>query len=314
MTDLWWNKHYKYRKQVLFDMTKGDLSGHRGRIYLPKSSVTNGKIRPDFLDIRVVFNGVTVINDQHFLIENHADYVKVIFYYPSTRLDDYDKTVDDRCYIYYGDTFAESPEATLPLEPLPDIDDIDEDYTLGTLDISDFPDAIALASGDPRIGLTNPGKDWIFAKGFIATPHNRVGAKMSFEFYGDAVGLYAFVAEFQGVLDVTIDNETYELDLFAVAASGDFLTTVFTATNLDDSLHHLVIENKGKRNEGAISLNPEFALGLIGDNAVKEWGYEALEEITVLAYIGYSAYAVGQPGTEESVDEFKWNSRIGGII
>lgn len=311
MTDLWWNKHYKYRKQVLFDMTKGDLSGHRGRIYLPKSSVTNGKIRPDFLDIRVVFNGVTVINDQNFLIENHADYVKVIFYYPHTILDDYDKTVDDRCYIYYGDTFAESPEATLPLEPLPDIGDIDDDYTLGTLDINDFPDIITLGTGDPRIGLTNPGKDWVLADGVIATPKNRVGAKLSFEFYGDAVGLYSYPASFQGMLDITIDDDNYELDLFSV---GEDWGLVFVATNLDDSLHHLVIENKGKRNEGAISLNPEFALGVAGDEVVRKWGYEALEEITILGYIGYSAYAVGQPGTEESVDEFKWNSRIGGII
>lgn len=300
MADFWWNKHYKYRKQVTFDLSVGDLSGHYARIYLPKASLVNGKIRPDFLDIRIVANGVTVIPRSQFLIEHTLDYIIVRFIYPDSILIDYSQYQDSRFYVYYGDTYCESPDAYSPLEALPEVSSLLEDYTYGDLELSDYPEYVQFDGQDPRVGMTRPGEDWEIVNNTIISDKKKPGARASFQFYGDSVGVYAYSSVFSGIITISIDDEEYEVDLFTDDETINALgyTEAFRALNLDSSLHMLAIENRGLRSPNAQPLKviPAF-----------------YEPVGILGF-GFSAYAVGSLSIEDTVDTFNWNSRMGGVV
>lgn len=316
----WWNQHYKYRKQVFFDLSIGDLSGHIGRIYLDDNMMINGKIRPDYYDIRLVYNNVTVVDPSNFLIQHQGDRIALYFLYPDSLLIDYDIDIDDRFYVYYGDTFCESPESLYPLEPLPLIDDMPVDYEYGDLVIPDFPEFIELNDFDSRIGFTKPTEDWVnitaydgedLIDRYVLSPQSAAGAKVSFDFYGDTIGVFSNVGPGYGVLRVELDDQDFEIDLYETEEEKDVL--IFKAHNLDEKQHALAIINTGARSPNAISL----------DTYYKEDTSLAieLESIPSSVYapvnvkkIGFSAYAVGILSNEETVSSFTWNSKIGGIL
>jgi hypothetical protein len=320
MTDLWWNKHYKYRKQITFDLTKGDFSGHYARCYLPKSAVNNGKVRPDFSDIRVVVNGVTVIPISQVLIENSTDHIIVRFVYPDSNLIEYSLEEDARFYVYYGDIYCESPEAYTPSDPLPELDTLIDGYTYGDLDVSEYAETVSVTSNDSRIGITRPGDDWVpFYNDTLLTNGDKLNAKISFQFYGDSVGLFAGVSYCSGIISVTIDGEEYEVDLYTDDQDliSEGVVEVFRATGLDSSLHNITLENQGKRSVRARDFTPSAIEGA-GEDFVsfinENISIASYAEPIIISSFGFSAYAVGMLSGEESVETFKWNSKIGSIV
>lgn len=322
MADSWWNKHYKYRKNITFDLTRGDITGHPAAVAL-KMIPEQGKVRADLEDIRIVMNNVTVIDIDHYLISHSGDgQINIIFEFPDSNLIDYGFATDSSFYIYYGDIYEESPEAYNPGLPVPDPYEPYTGLGIGNYTPPNYPEFIYAADSGGQLGLTRPGEDWVAISvkdedgdeinSFLLSPKSARDAKVSYSFYGYNIGIFANVGPGYGIMRVEFDGKPEEIDLYQEEEEQDVL--VYRAYNFTyDDMHSINIFNTGFRSLKAATLDSYFRLDEDLDNQLN-YIPPTLYEPVSLTKIGINKFPVAVVGEEETVDTFSWNSKIGGII
>jgi hypothetical protein len=311
MSDHWWSKYFKYRKQLVFDNTNiSPPNPALAKVFLPTFLIEQGKIREDLSDIRIVINNTNAFRPSQMIARIQGDSILIEFYYQPLRFaeisEDY---IDDRYWVYYGDYAGLSPDAPYVGATPNDDYDLPDDYYYGGLIAPEFSYTYFISAIQDQVGLTRPGEHWqtidLDNNTALYSSDQYPGASLSYIFYGDKVGLYCNSGPIYGVMEVEIDGVSTEIDLYE--GEFDFPTLVFKAENLPDTLHNLVVTNTGRRNP--TSIGADVILGPDADKVP----VPLYTPINIVA-IGVNPYLVAKVGAEEVTSEFNWNSKVGGNI
>lgn len=312
MSEQWWSKYFKYRKSLVFDNTNLDLTQSCiAYIFLPTTLIEQGKIREDLSDIRVVTRNEPYTSDSIRIWIEENSIVIQIRYYPLPMIMFSNDYVDDRFYVYYGDFASQSPDSFYEGATPNGEYDLPDDYSFGAFEIPEFSYVYNVDAIRNDLGLTRPGEHWQYVTSYIsqvylASAKEQEGAKLSYLFHGTSVGLYCNVGPIYGIIEVGVDGDYVEVDLYE--EEEEPIALVFKAEALPDVRHNLTVVNTGRRNPAAGPANDYYSELELSTTPV-----ELYEPVNVYA-IGVAPYAIASVGEEEIADIFTWNSKLGGNI
>lgn len=220
---IWWNHSYIYRRATKIEVNpdEGLPSGHSASFLLPKTVLSQNKIRIDRQDIEVAYLRSSVPESWQLIgrsIEDFAEYYKITFTIqeaiaPGSTCSDY--------YIYYG-----NPELkNRPERPAPDFSMwfITEEYDSN------------------KITYTRPGEHWIDGES------NVTGARATYKFWGPEFRVFMDKGPSCGFVGITIDDvHEYLVDLFSF--DDEVSSLVFRALDLGSGEHRVELRVAGEKN------------------------------------------------------------------
>lgn len=219
---MWLQDEYIYRRNLSMVSPTTVPAGHPATVKLAKSLFTQGKTRPDYEDIEVVYvtdDATPVLQVVDRIVEDNALTIDVTFNLQEGMITG--EEVNERYYVYYGNL------------------NLTNQIARPSQLIESWP--VTIAHDDGIITYTRPGEHW--EDGRSNTPR----ARANLVFYGTQVRLVSEVGFYQALLEAQVDNSDWEtVDLFSTTPE---VKTVYEKFDLDpETKHELTLRVVGDSN------------------------------------------------------------------
>jgi hypothetical protein len=260
----WWDYDYPYRRNLAYNAPDSGIEeGHPMYVYMPKDLVFQGKAQSDLSDLAMTF-----LEQEHpqswrqISTSVTATEHQIIVTFPLQENLEPGQFVEKKYFLYYGNK---------------------DQLNSIVMDYEEYDQwAIELTPDSADIDYTNPGEHWEDGASDIYL------AKASLLFHGDRIKMYAKVGSDQGIAELQINDEEWNMiDLYSSTEGEE---KIFEITNLPLGANYIRYRVSGQKHPSSIGYWANFTK------------------------IHYAKHAVMSDSGEEADDSKAWGSSLGGMI